>query len=137
MRAAAASLAAIGLALSLTACSTDDSVEDINAEYCAGQAKVQEEVDELQALIATDATTEELKAQRDFVLSAIQANSVPVSQLSQEVRDEVEAADAAFTEAVNAIPDSATPAEAAVSYAAAIDAWETAVGEVASETGCS
>jgi len=134
---AAAAIAGIGLALSLSACSSSESVEDANAAYCEGATAVQTQFEELKSLIESGAPTEALKEQRDLVQSAIQANSVPLSQLQDSVKTEIEAANDAFDEAVAAIPDDATPAEAASSYTAAIEAYDTAVTEIESELGCS
>ena len=134
---AAAAIAGIGLALSLSACSSSDSVADTNAAYCEGAVTVQSDLEELASLVESGASTDAIKTQRDVVQSAIQANSVPLSQLQDSVQTEIEAANDAFDQAVAAIPDDATPAEAASSYTAAIEAYDTAVTEVESELGCS
>lgn len=134
---AAAAAAGIGLALSLSACSSSASVEDTNAAYCEGAAKVQSQLDELVTLIDNGAPTTAIKDQRDLVESAIQANSVPLSQLTNSVQTELEAANDAFNDAIEAIPEDATPAEAASSYKAAVEAYEAAVAAVDSEVGCS
>ncbi len=133
---AVAAFAGIGLALCLSACSSSESVTDTNAAYCEGAATVQSQFQELETLIESGAPTEALKEQRDLVQSAIQANSVPLSQLQDSVKTEIEAANDAFDQAVAAIPDDAAPAEAASSYKAAIDTYVAAVGEVESELGC-
>ena len=86
-------------------------------------------MDKLEALIVSGAPTEEVKAQRDFVQSAIQANSVPLSQLQSAVQEDVEAANDAFTEAVEAIDEDAPLTETAPSYAAAIDAWNASIDD--------
>lgn len=134
---AAAAAAGIGLALSLSACSSSASVEDTNAAYCEGAAKVQSQLDELVTLIDNGAPTTAIKDQRDLVESAIQANSVPLSQLTNSVQTELEAANDAFNDAIEAIPEDAAPAEAASSYKAAVEAYEAAVAAVDSEVGCS
>ncbi len=134
---AIASLAGLGLALSLSACSSSDSVADTNAAYCEGAQAVQTQFEQLTSLAEAGAPAEALKEQRDLVQSAIQANSVPLSQLQDSVKTEIEAANDAFEQAVAAIPDDATPAEAASSYKAAIDAYATSVDAVESELGCS
>ena len=89
---AAAAIAGIGLALSLSACSSSESVEDTNAAYCEGATAVQTQFEELKSLIESGAPADALKNQRDLVQSAIQANSVPLSQLQDSVKTEIEAA---------------------------------------------
>jgi len=134
---AAAAIAGIGLALSLSACSSSDSVADTNAAYCEGAVTVQSDLEELASLVESGASTDAIKTQRDVVQSAIQANSVPLSQLQDSVQTEVEAANEAFDAAIAAIPDDATPAEAASSYKAAIDTFGAALAKVESDLGCS
>ena len=133
----AAAVAGLGLALSMSACSSSSTdTADANAAYCEGSAKVQSEMDKLEALIVSGAPTEEVKSQRDFVQSAIQANSVPLSQLQSAVQTDVEAANDAFTESVEAIDEDAPITEAAPSYAAAIDEWNASVDAIDAEVGC-
>lgn len=133
----AAAVAGLGLALSMSACSSSSTdTADANAAYCEGSAKVQSEIDKLEALIVSGAPAEEVKSQRDFVQSAIQANSVPLSQLQSAVQTDVEAANDAFTESVEAIDEDAPLTETAPSYIAAIDAWNTSVDTIDAEVGC-
>lgn len=137
MRTAAAAVAGLGLALSMSACSSSSTdTADANAAYCEGSADVQQEIDKMEALIVSGAPTEEVKEQRDFVQSAIQANSVPLSQLQSALQEDIEAANDAFTTAVDAIPDDAPLTETAPSYAAAIDAWKASIETIDSEVGC-
>jgi hypothetical protein len=133
----AAAIAGLGLALSLSACSSSESVSDANAAYCEGATATQEQFQKLEDLIDSGAPTEAIKEQRDLTQAAIQANSVPLSQLQDSVKTEIEAANDAFNEAISAIPDDASPADAAASYKAAIDARSAAVAELESELGCS
>ena len=139
IRRTTAALAAIGLALSmsLTACSSSPDTQEANAAYCEGATATQEQFQKLEDLIDSGAPTEALKQQRDLTQAAIQANSVPLSQLQDSVKTEIEAANDAFNEAISAIPDDASPADAAASYKAAIDARSAAVAELESELGCS
>lgn len=130
-------MAGLALALSLSACSSSESVSDANAAYCEGATAVSEEFRKLVALLDSGASTEAIKEQRDLTQAAIQANSVPLSQLQDSVKSELEAANDTFNEEVSAIPDDAAPAEAATAYKAAIDAREAAISEVESELGCS
>jgi hypothetical protein len=133
----AAAIAAIGLALSLSACSSSGDTASANAAYCEGAAKVQSEVDQLQTLLKGGASAEAVKAQAGMVQSAIEANSVPLSQLTKSVKDEIAAADQAFSDAVQAIPEGTPVAEAAPQYKAAIDAWNASIESTKGEVGCS
>jgi hypothetical protein len=133
----AAALAGIGLALSLSACSSSGDTSDANAAYCEGAAKVQTEVDTMAGLIQDGSSVDLVKAQWGAVQAAIEANSVPLSQLTKSVQEDIAAADDALTAAVAAIPEGTPPAEAAPQYKAAIDAYNTAITTVKAEVGCS
>ncbi len=139
IRRTTAALAAIGLALSLslTACSSSPDTQEANAAFCEGAAKVQTEVDKLSSLIDAGSPSEVVKTQWNAVQSAVQANSVPLSQLDEAVQDDVTAASDTFKQAIEAIPEDATPAEAAPQYKAAIDAYDTSISAINAEVGCS
>lgn len=132
----AAALAGIGLVLSLSGCSSTDTAE-ANAAYCEGAAKVQTEVDSMSALIDAGSSADLVKVQWNKVQAAIQANSVPLSQLTDAAQEDVSAAYDAFTAAVEAIPSDLPPSETAPQYQAAIEALTTDVEAVQAEIGCS
>lgn len=132
----AAALAGIGLVLSLSACSSTDTA-DANAAYCAGAAKVQTEVDSMSALIDSGSSADLVKAQWNKVQAAIQANSVPLSQLTDAAQEDVGSAYDAFTAAVEAIPSDLPPSETAPQYQAAIEALTTDIEAVQADIGCS
>ena len=69
--------------------------------------------------------------------AAIEANSVPLSQLEDAAQEDIAAAYDTFTASVEAIPSDAAPSEAAPQYQAAIDALTTDIEAVAAEVGCS
>lgn len=131
----AAALAGIGLVLSLSGCSSSDTAE-VNAAYCEGAAKVQTEVDTMSALIDSGSSADLVKAQWNKVQAAIEANSVPLSQLTDAAQEDVSAAYDAFAAAVEAIPSDLPPSEAAPEYQAAIEALTTDIGAVQAEVGC-
>ena len=133
---AAAAVAGIGLILSLAACSSSDDLAETNAQYCEGAEQVQSELDKLGSLVVSGASTDALKQQRDFVQSAIQANSVPLAQLTQSVQTEIETAHDTLIDSLEAVPDEATPSEVATAYQAAIEEYESSVSDVESELGC-
>jgi hypothetical protein len=145
VRAATAFLAGIGLAISLTACSSaeDDAAanasesSDVAAQYCAGAEKVGVELDRLVTLIDEGAPSQALKEQRDFVLSAIQANAVPLSQLPDATKQELDAANTQFADEVQAVPEDATPEDASASFQQAVDTLEASVADAEAELGCS
>ena len=61
---------------------------------------------------------------------------MPLSQLQSAVQADVEAANDAFTESVEAIDEDAPITEAAPSYAAAIHEWNASVDAIDAEVGC-
>lgn len=133
----AAALAGICLALSLSACTSSTDTEEANAAYCEGASKVESEVDKMAALIKDGSSAELVKAQWGAVQAAIEANSVPLSQLEDAVQEDVGAAYDSFTSAVEAIPADAPPSEAAPQYEAAIAGFTADIDAVKTEVGCS
>lgn len=149
LRSVAAALAAIGLAVSLTACSSSESdspddgptslapTAEIPTEYCDGADQVRTELERFSSLVDEGAPDVALKEQRDFVLAAIQANSVALSQLPEETRAELDVANTGFQESVEAVPEDASPEDAAAAYGDAIQALDAAVADAEAEVGCS
>lgn len=133
---ATVSLAGLGLALALAGCTSSDTA-DANAAWCEGAATVQTEVDALVELVDNGSSTDLVKAQWGAVQSAIEANSVPLTQLSDAVQADAAAAYDTLAAAVDAIPDDLPPSEAAPQYKAAIDAFATDIQAVEDEVGCS
>jgi Cys-tRNA synthase (O-phospho-L-seryl-tRNA:Cys-tRNA synthase) len=132
----AAVLAGLGLVLSLSACSSSDTA-DANAAYCEGASKIETEVQTMETLIGSSASADAVKAQWGAVQAAIEAKSVPLTQLEDAVQEDVSAAYDTFTTAIEAIPADIPPSEAAPQYKAAIDGFTTATEAVKSEVGCS
>jgi hypothetical protein len=128
----AAALAGLGLALSLSGCSSSDPTETSDA-WCQGSAKVEQEVDELATLVENGSSTDLVKAQINAVNAAIEANSVPLTQLADDAQADVAAAYQAFDTAVAAIPEDAPPAQAAAQYQAAVTGLTTDIDAVRSE----
>jgi hypothetical protein len=137
LRAAAATLAGLGLALSLAGCSSSDDTADATAAWCEGAAKVETEIEELVALLENGSSTDLVKQQWNSVESAIQANSVPLSQLSDSVQEDAAGAYDALAASVEAIPSDLPPSEAAPQYRAAIETFATEIQSVKDEVGCS
>jgi hypothetical protein len=131
-----AALAGITLALSLSACSSSTDTADANAAYCAGAAKVQTEVQKMEALIEGGSSADLVKAQWGAVQAAIEANAVPLSQLSDAAQEDISTAYDTFTAAIEAIPSDIAPSEAAPQYAAAIDGLTSELEGVKAEVGC-
>lgn len=132
----AAVLVGIGVVLSLSGCSSTDTAE-ANAAYCEGSAAVQAEVDAMAALIESGSSVDLVKAQWNQVQAAIEANSVPLSQLSEAAQDDISTAYDTFTSAVEAIPADLPISEAAPQYDAAIEGLSTDIAAVQDEVGCS
>jgi soluble cytochrome b562 len=133
-------VAGLGLALALSGCSSSDSDTDTaeaNAAWCEGAAKVETEITELVALIENGSSADLVKQQWNSVESAIQANSVPLSQLSDSVQEDAAAAYEALEASVDAIPDDLPPSEAAPQYQAAFETFATEIQSAKDEVGCS
>lgn len=133
---AAAVVAGLGLALTLSACSSSKDTTDANAAYCASSATVQSEMAKLKTLVAGNATIEEINDQRKVVADAVEQASQDADDLADEVASDVIAADQAFDDAINDIPEDATLAEARAPYQAAIDAWNASIASIRSDLGC-
>jgi len=131
-----AALAGIALALSLSACSSSTDTAEANAAYCEGAAKVQTEVQKMEALIDSGSSADLVKTQWGAVQAAIEANSVPLSQLEDAAQEDIATAYDTFTAAIEAIPSDIAPSEAAPQYAAAIDGLTSDLEGVKAEVGC-
>ena len=129
----ATALAGLGLSLALAGCSSSSDTTDTTAAWCTGAATVQSEVTKLETLVAEGASSELVKTQWNAVESAIQANSVPLSQLEDSTQQEISAAYDALSTAVEAIPSDASPSEAAPQYKAAIDTFNTDMQSIEAE----
>lgn len=132
----AAAVAGLGLALSLSACSSSPDTAESNAAYCEGAANVQTQLDTMSALVEDGSSAELVKAQWNEVEAAIEANSVALSQLDSAVQQDAAAAGDALSEAVAAIPEDTPPAQAAPQYKAAIDAYRESMATIDAEVGC-
>jgi len=134
----AAAVAGIGLALSLSACSSSGDTAETNAAYCGSAANVQTEVAALRTLVTGgDATVDQVQEQRDAIASAVQDAQKQAGSLADSVQADIKAADDTFDAALQAIPGDATLVQAAASYAAAIQAWDASVKAIRAEVGCS
>lgn len=131
-----AALAGIALALSMSACSSSTDTAEANAAYCEGAAKVQTEVQKMEALIDSGSSADLVKTQWGAVQAAIEANSVPLSQLEDAAQEDISTAYDTFTAAIEAIPSDIAPSEAAPQYAAAIDGLTSDLEGVQAEVGC-
>lgn len=131
-----AALVGVGLALSLSACSSE-STEDTNAAYCSASAEVQSEVAALGALVTGDATVDQVQEQKEAIADAVEKSSDAAQDLGDSVKGDISAADDAYNDALDAIPGDATVSEAAGAYEAAIQAWDVAMLSIRSEVGCS
>jgi len=134
----AAAVAGLGLALSLSACSSRGDTAETNAAYCESAANVQTEVAALRTLVTGgDATVDQVQEQRDAIASAVQDAQDQAGSLADSVQADIKAADGTFDAALQAIPGDATLPQAAASYAAAIQAWDASVKAIRAEVGCS
>ena len=104
-------LAGIGLALSVSACTSTSTTDatGANEAYCASSQEVLSELSTFKDMVASgDATRNEISDQGQVVVDAAVAAYRDSNALSESVRADIQAADKAFREAIRAIP-STTP----------------------------
>jgi hypothetical protein len=132
-----AALAGLGLALSLSACSSSEDTADTNAQYCTSSAAAQAEVADLKTLVSGGgATIDDVKAQVESIGTATATAAEDAADLADSVKADIKAADQAFDDAIKAIPSDATLADAAAAYQSAITAWDAAMVSIRTEVGC-
>lgn len=135
-RAFAAALSGLALALSLSACSQDTA--ESNEAFCSSAAATQSEVDQLEAMVSDGTSTrDQIEIQYGSVTASAKNMLLDASDLAEAVQTDLKAADEAFADAIAAIPDDATVAEAATAFQAAIQSWNAAAASIRSEVGCS
>ena len=136
-RSITATLAGLGLALSLSACSSSDDTAETNTQYCTSSAAAQAEVAELRTLVTGgEATIDDVKAQVGAIGTATATAAEDAADLADAVKADIKAADQAFDDAIKAIPGDATLSEAAAAYQAAMDGWDAAMASIRTEAGC-
>ena len=101
-RSITAALAGLGLALSLSACSSSDDTAETSAQYCTSSAAAQAEVAELKTLVGGgEATIDDVKAQVESIGTA-------TATAAEDAADEAEdAAEDASDQAEDAAEDAA------------------------------
>jgi hypothetical protein len=133
-------LAGIGLALSVSACTstTTTDVAAANEAYCASSQEVLSELSTLKDLVANgDSTRNEISDQGQVVVDAAVAAYRDSNTLSESVRADIQAADKAFRDAIRAIPSTtSTASEAAQAYKAAMDTYNTSIDAVRASQDC-
>lgn len=129
----AAGTAAAGLLIS--ACS--QSTEEASEAYCASVDQLDAELVELQKLITSNATKEEVSDQADQVRDAYEDTRDASGDLGESVKDEASDAFDEFQNTVDDIPDDATVTESLDVYAAAAQAYVADLVTIAEEAGCS
>jgi hypothetical protein len=132
-------VAAAGLVLSLTACSSDskEDTQKANAAYCESSKTLQTEVQELLSMVAGgSATVEDLQDQRRQVRSAYGETVDQAEDLSDSVREQINKANQNFEDAIGDISSKATIAEATAAYNAAAAAYRDEINQVRSQLGC-
>lgn len=141
VKSAALSMVGLGLVMSMAACSSaSDAAEETaadNAAYCQSSAAAQAELSSLRTLILEDATVDQVIDQRNTAVDAISDAQQDAVELSDSVRLEIQIADEAFDEAVGEIPGDSSVSDAADSYNAAIDDWDTSLLSIRDGLGCS
>jgi hypothetical protein len=134
-------LVGVGLALSLTACSSNaTSTTDAtaaNEAYCTSSQAVLSELSTLKDMVTSgDSTRNEISDQGTAVVDATTSAYRASDNLGESVRADIQAADKTFREAIRAIPASATAAEATQAYMDAMDAYNTSIDAVRTSLDC-
>jgi hypothetical protein len=122
------------LVLSLAACS--QSVDEASSDYCSGLDTLRAEIASLESLVSSDATLDEIQAQRATVQDAYQATSDSAADLDDAVAEAAESAHDDYQEALDAIPDDAALTEAASQYADAVRGYAVSLATIAADAGC-
>ncbi len=136
-RAITATVATLGLALSLASCSSGEDTAEGSEEYCTSSAAAKAEVAELRTLITGgQATIDDVKTQVRAIGSATAAAAEDAAGLADSVKADIKAADDAFDAAIADIPGDATLTEAAAAYQSALEAWDAALLSIRTEAGC-
>ncbi|MGB8019780.1 MAG: hypothetical protein WCF04_00965 [Candidatus Nanopelagicales bacterium] len=131
-----AATAGLVLVVGLSACSSTDTTTQ-NEQYCTSATTLQTELTELTTMVAGgEATVNDVEKQVTAVESAYRTALDQAEDVPDAVRSEIQSAYATFVKAVNAIPGTATVAEAADAYKAAVVAYEAELAKIRTEVGC-
>lgn len=140
IRRVAVSLAGIGLALSVSACTSPTTTDatTANAAYCTSSKAVLSELSTLKDMVASgDSTRNEISDQGQVVVEAAVTAYRDSNNLSESVRADIQAADKAFRDAIRAIPSTTSSvSEAAQAYKAAMDTYNTSIDAVRASQDC-
>lgn len=120
----------------LAGCSTE-TVDEASSAYCEQIDNLRSELESLRALVATDATVDEVNEQRDAVRDAYDATVSASENLDEAVSNEASGAQDSFEGAVGDIPTDVPVSEAAGQYTEATDAYVTELASIATQAGCS
>lgn len=134
-RLTALTAATVLAATALTGCST--SVDEASTDYCQNLDTLRGELDSLRALVATDATVEEVADQRDVVRAAYEDTTAAADDLDSAVRDAASGAYSSFEGLVGDISTDLPLSEAAGQYTTASDAFLAELTTIADDAGCS
>jgi hypothetical protein len=130
-------VAGLALALALSGCSSDTTdttdTTDTNAAWCTGAATVESELTKMATLIDEGSPTDAVKAQWGAVQAAIEATTVPLTQLEDSTQQQISAAYDALSTSVEAIPSDAPTSETAPQYKAAIEEFTTEMQSIEDE----
>jgi hypothetical protein len=125
--------------LGATGCSSggDEGTAEANEAYCAAVDDVRAEVAELQAMLAGDASRDDLSIQADSVRATAINAVLDAEDLTEVVSEDLKAAGADFRESLDSIADDAESLDEAKAQAtAAAQEYLDEVNAVAEEAGC-
>jgi hypothetical protein len=145
----------LGLAMTLTACSSGSdtatespaaspesaatgSVGAATEDFCASTASVKDELADLRALVTGGSiTVEGLQAQREELATVTDQLKADSQALGGTITAEVTTARTAFQVALDAIPDDQTGAAAVAAYVAAGAVFVRSLDLIDDQVGCS
>jgi hypothetical protein len=122
-----------------TGCSSggDDGTAEANQSYCAAVDDVRAEVAELQAMLAGDASRDDLSLQADSVRASAINALLDAEDLTEVISEDLKAAGADFRESLDSIADDAQSLDEAKAQAtAAAQEYLAEVNAVAESAGC-
>lgn len=131
-----AGISAVALSSALAGCSSPDTAQ-ANAQMCASVSAVQGELATLRVMLTTGvATVEQVQEQVADVRNSVHGLTLTGEEAWQAAVRDIQQAQAAFEEAVDDIPSSATVTEAKEAYRAALTMYSNELQATGAQLGC-
>ncbi len=137
MRGTAAVMAGLVLVGGLASCG-QDSVEDANSEACSSLAELQGEITDFQAMLAGDATRDELEVQIQSIISETRNVVLDARDLAETVQQDLQATGDQLRSDVGELDDeSLSDGVVKSTLTTAASTYRAGVADVTSQLGCS